>query len=310
MSSASRPKAQREDDTTQVLTLGPEGAVSVTPTPRDRCTLVMIHGSTPGATIPVRATRLTIGRGAQAGLQLDDSALSRLHAEITRIDGAWHVRDLGSTNGTWVDGTRVVEAVRLSDGQRLSLGTTTVFRVALQDEAEQETSWELYQSSVTDPLTRVHNRRHLDERLKSELAFAQRHQTPLSLLLLDVDYFKRINDEKGHAAGDAVLRVLGATLKKIVRTEDVVARYGGEEFAVIARGIDAPNARILGERIRKLVEGVEIPWNDGKLRLTVSIGVVTRDTGRPFEEVQKLFEAADAALYRAKHNGRNRCETA
>ncbi len=295
---------EEDEETTQQLLLAPQKEPTE---PRDRCTLVMTEGDSPGRTIPLRVERMTLGRGSRADLRIDDPALSRVHAEIVCREGRWFVRDLGSTNGTWVGSSKIQALHPLSDGDRIKLGKTTTFKVALQNASEQKTTFELYESSVTDGLTRLHNRRYLDDRLEGEFAYASRHDTHLSILLIDVDHFKRINDTKGHPAGDAVLRVLGASLKRMTRTEDVVARYGGEEFAVVARGIDRSNALIFAERIRKLVEMLSIPWDGGQLKLTVSIGVATHRDVKSYESVADLLGAADRALYRAKNNGRNRC---
>jgi diguanylate cyclase (GGDEF)-like protein len=159
---------------------------------------------------------------------------------------------------------------------------------------------------VTDVLTRVHNRRYFEDRLAGEMSFALRHAAPLSLLLFDVDHFKKVNDTFGHAAGDAVLRVMAATVKRMVRTEDLVARYGGEEFAVIARGIGHRNAMIFGERVRKTVQACVVPWDERPIHATISIGVATVEQGSPIDGTRALVAAADAALYRAKNGGRNR----
>jgi diguanylate cyclase (GGDEF)-like protein len=106
----------------------------------------------------------------------------------------------------------------------------------------------VYEAALRDPLTRAYNRRYFDDRLFSELSFARRHGAPLGLLMVDLDHFKRINDVYGHQAGDVVLRVVAATIQRLMRPEDVVARYGGDEFVVIARGTTLRNAEILAER--------------------------------------------------------------
>jgi diguanylate cyclase (GGDEF)-like protein len=160
---------------------------------------------------------------------------------------------------------------------------------------------------VLDPLTGLHNRRHLDARLRAELAFATRHEAPLSVLIIDVDHFKKINDTMGHGAGDAALRALGERLQKSVRTEDVVARYGGEEFAVIARGIKAAGALLLAERVRETVARMRVAYEAHTIAFTISVGVATMDQNRKFAAVEALLKAADDALYAAKKSGRNRC---
>jgi diguanylate cyclase (GGDEF)-like protein len=143
------------------------------------------------------------------------------------------------------------------------------------------------------------------ERLDSELKFARRHETQVSLLMLDIDHFKTVNDDHGHLAGDAVLVHLAQLLMRAVRNEDVVARFGGEELAVILRAIPIEQAMQLAERLRKLVDGSPVEYADKTLHATVSIGVAGYPTTNA-ETVDALVDAADQALYRAKHGGRNR----
>jgi diguanylate cyclase (GGDEF)-like protein len=163
----------------------------------------------------------------------------------------------------------------------------------------------MYEMTVRDPLTSLHNRRHLDERLKGEFAFAARHKTALTVFVIDVDHFKKVNDTYGHPAGDEVLRAMATVLLKMVRTEDVVARFGGEEFVVLARGIDDLGTEVFGQRLRAGVEALRVPWEGRELRLTVSIGVGHCDAMREYASPEALVAAADGALYRAKHGGRN-----
>ena len=169
------------------------------------------------------------------------------------------------------------------------MGSNILLRFHLHDAFEQEAAKRIYESAVRDPLTQSYNRRYLDERLASEYAFAARHGSPLSVILV------------------AVLRIVAGTMQRILRTEDLVARYGGEEFCVVARGIDARNAMIVAERIRKTVSSLNIPWEGRTLSVTLSAGVATLRKERPYPDVDAILAAADTALYRAKESGRNRC---
>lgn len=153
--------------------------------------------------------------------------------------------------------------------------------------------------SASDPLTGLANRRVFDEDLHAELARARRSGAPVGLALVDVDHFKRFNDTHGHLAGDEALVVVARTLVESARAEDRVCRIGGEEFALILPGADAPRAAEVGERVRRAVEAIDIPYG----RLTVSVGVVTSDGS---DTIAALVAAADACLYRAKDEGRNR----
>lgn len=165
-------------------------------------------------------------------------------------------------------------------------------------------------SAITDPLTRLANRRQFDDLLSVEFYRLKRSKAPLSLIMLDVDHFKRFNDRYGHLQGDECLRSVGHALKTVVgRASDVAARYGGEEFVVVLPETDAAGARTMAERIRRAVEELGIPHQDNPAtgHVTVSLGVVTR-FATELAAPESLVELADQALYRAKQGGRNRSE--
>lgn len=306
-SRSSRPSRRTRDVTWDEVTgtLSTDEASPIPTGPRELLALVALVGEHGRPWIAV-SSETVIGRGEDCGLRLDDVAISRRHARIFRSGDRWLVEDLQSQNGTFVDAERLREPRALHDGARLQLGRGTVFRVSLQDALEHDASRRLHESSLTDPLTGLYNRRHLDRRLAEELAFARRHHTAVTLMLLDVDHFKRINDQYGHLAGDAVLRVLAKVIQATVRTEDLVARYGGEEIAVVARGIDRVAAHLFAERLRKRIAMTEMPWNGETLRVTASIGVAVVEGTREVPSVQGVVGAADEALYAAKEGGRNR----
>jgi diguanylate cyclase (GGDEF)-like protein len=165
---------------------------------------------------------------------------------------------------------------------------------------------ELAKLSVTDSLTKVHNRRYFDETFKKEYDRSARGAGPLALLLVDIDYFKKINDTVGHLGGDECLKLVASALVGCVgRSTDLVARYGGEEFAVVLPGTDGPHALEVAERIRKAVEDIQFIYRGRRVPISVSLGVAARaiDTARPLTE---FISEADQALYAAKGAGRNR----
>ncbi len=296
------PGFRREDETTEVFPL--EDAAPAPKKRRSKGCITMVTGPEPGALF-VLEDETILGRGAEAQTRIDDQGLSREHARITRHGDHYSLEDLDSTNGTFLNDRRVTFRTPLCDGDRIRIGKQVLLRFRLQDEEELEHAQQLYRSAVRDPLTDLFNRRYLDERLTAEFAYACRHQTPLVVLLLDVDHFKRVNDNFGHPVGDAVLRVVGATVGKVVRTEDLAARYGGEEFCVVARGIQKNQALVLAERLRITIERLTIRFDDQDLKVTASIGVATL-VGSNYDRVEELLAAADAALYAAKREGRNR----
>jgi two-component system, cell cycle response regulator len=184
----------------------------------------------------------------------------------------------------------------------------------LQDELRQRNA-ELDAMSHTDILTSLPNRRHLHERLIAECALARRHGRPLSLLLIDVDHFKDVNDTWGHAAGDLVLQAVGARIAHASRAEDLPGRWGGEEFVVIVPATDLAGAAVLGEHLRAVVAAEPISIGDGSITVTVSVGVacgggtdelmIEGDDEGALAGGEALLRAADAALYIAKDAGRN-----
>src|SRR5262249_31527921 len=164
----------------------------------------------------------------------------------------------------------------------------------------------MFEAAVKDALTGAYNRRHFHERIETELAFARRHETPLALMMIDIDFFKRVNDEHGHVIGDKFLQALARRLRAIVRTEDLLARYGGEGFAVLSR-VDGPGARAFAERIRNEVSQKKFAAHGVEMPVTVSVGVAVYPEVNA-DSPKKLVEAADQALYRAKKAGRNKVE--
>jgi diguanylate cyclase (GGDEF)-like protein len=197
---------------------------------------------------------------------------------------------------------------RLEDGNRIHMGVHSTFKFCFSDELEAEYQRKLAEGALHEPLTGLYNRRHFMERLAAELAAAQRHGRPVSLLLIDIDHFKRVNDAHGHLAGDEALKMIAHVMEGALRKEDVLARYGGEEFVVLARETPLGGGKSLGERIRKAVERSRLTWQGHDLSLTVSIGVTVSVGVSHFEAgitERQIIEAADRALYQAKKAGRN-----
>ncbi len=154
-----------------------------------------------------------------------------------------------------------------------------------------------------DPLTGSYNRSALDASLERETSLAHRHDTPLTVMMLDLDHFKKINDIHGHMTGDRVLKTFVETLNRCVRNSDQVFRYGGEEFTLLLRNTNLEGAKPLAERIRREVEGMEVIRDGATVKATVSMGVTQLEND---DGVRELMERADKALYQSKANGRNK----
>jgi diguanylate cyclase (GGDEF)-like protein len=253
---------------------------------------------------------LLLGRHPDADLPIRDEGVSRRHATIRVEAEEVLICDRGSANGTFVDGTRAVEA-RLTDGARVAIGGATLLKLVWADELEARLQLRLSEGAQRDPLTGLLNRRHLEERLSAELSSALRHGRALSLLLVDVDRFKAVNDRHGHLAGDEALKLVAFVLSGALRKEDVLARLGGDEFVVLARETPLSGGRSIGERLRRAVERSRCAFEHEELALTVSVGVAAtsgRGTYAPGETDRALLAAADRSLYRAKQGGGNSVE--
>lgn len=163
---------------------------------------------------------------------------------------------------------------------------------------------QLYILSTTDSLTGAFNRRYFMDSASREFSSHLRHQTPLSVLVMDIDYFKKINDTYGHGVGDEAITVFVGTCLGVLRREDILGRMGGEEFAVLLPQTGLEGARAIAERLRRKVEAIELPFGCERIGFTVSIGVSQAQPGDSLIEAALI--RADRALYEAKAQGRNR----
>lgn len=279
---------------------GPPTAQSVV----DRAVLLRMDGVQAGQIIGMEHWPFTVGRHPTNSLRIDEDSISRSHARIVRSGDEYTVEDLGSRNGTFLGGKRVTRA-KLEHDSWLQFGPRVSFRFSMTDVREERLLRKLYESSTRDALTGVYNRLHFEERLRAEVAYAIRHRTQASLLIIDLDHFKRVNDTYGHPAGDAVLKRACEACARALRTEDVFARFGGEEFAVVLRGIDLKGAARLGERLRQAVAAEVVEHEGQQIKVTLSAGAASiACCSAPSAE--ELISIADRRLYAAKQAGRNR----
>jgi len=213
-----------------------------------------------------------------------------------------------------VDKPREVEAIR-KDGSSFPMslcvgarnyGERWMFTGIVRDITERkEMEKELKKMASTDALTGLYNRGFLNNSLENEYRRAIRYNSQLSLMILDIDHFKNVNDNYGHPVGDSVLLHIATELKRQARDIDIVARYGGEEFVLILPQTDSQSSLILAERLRASIEALNIPIDDLILNVTISVGLVSIPTTKA-ESADHLLTIADRALYEAKRRGRNR----
>jgi diguanylate cyclase (GGDEF)-like protein len=290
--------------------LSPENTVvtivSPNPLKGERATqaacLVVIVGAEMGKRVALERDEVVIGRSSSATLQLDMDNVSRSHAHVARTPLGWVIKDLGSTNGTFVNDQPVREHI-LRDGDQIRIGRA-MLKFLTSGNVEAQYHEEIYRLMTLDGLTQVHNKRFFQETIEREFARSKRYGNRLTLVFFDIDHFKKVNDSYGHLAGDEVLRRVGALVKNKVRTNDIVARVGGEEFAVILPEADMHGGEVLAEKLRKLVEAERVVQEGTVIPVTISLGVAEFDPR--YETAEQLVKAADEKLYEAKRSGRNR----
>ncbi|MBL8911697.1 MAG: GGDEF domain-containing protein [Archangium sp.] len=263
--------------------------------------------ATIGKMVKLEKGEFVMGRAPDTQLQVEDDGISRKHCKIsTAPNGHFQLVDLGSTNGTFLNGIKVNVAT-LQDGDKIQIGANTVVKFSIQDQLEEQYQRSIYESATRDGLTRIFNKKYFLDTLRKEFAYCLRHRVPLSLVMFDIDHFKKINDTYGHPAGDYVLQKVAAKVSETVRQEDLFARYGGEEFALMLRESAADKSIRCAERCRRAVDGAEFVFNGTPIRTTISLGVATV-LDSDFAQPEDLIAAADKYLYRAKKGGRNRVD--
>ena len=273
---------------------------------RTHAYLVVITGPGVGTMHKLPVDGAVIGRSQTADLRLAEDGVSRAHARIRTIERRMMLEDLGSRNGTFLNGQRIERPAALADGDKVQIGRGTVLRFSYHDSLDESFHEQMLQSALRDSTTKLYNKRYFLDRLDGEIKFSRRHHSALSVLMVDIDHFKQVNDRFGHVAGDVVLANVAQMIGRSVRNEDVVARFGGEEIAIILRAIELGPALLLADRVRRVVatSATALP-DDKQVHVTVSVGVASLPD-LAVETVAELVDAADQALYRAKHAGRDR----
>jgi two-component system cell cycle response regulator len=267
--------------------------------------LVMIYGPELGKRFPFMGDEVTLGRGIDNVIVIDMDNVSRLHARITSMDDGFYLEDLGSTNGSYVNDIEVSRD-RLRTGDLVKIGGA-ILKFIQGGNIEALYHEEIYQMTIVDGLTQIHNKRYFLEFLDREMARCSRYDRPLSLVMFDLDFFKAINDNFGHLAGDYVLKRVAELISKHVRKEELFARYGGEEFSIIMPETGGKKALIFCEKIRHMIEETPIVYEQKEVKVTISLGIAVMGRHR---EPLHFIKAADDCLYLAKNNGRNRVESA
>lgn len=275
------------------------------PTAQRSACLLVLSGTCTGHLHRIQGPATLVGRSPDCHLCVPDEGISRKHLRlVVDEDGTVTVEDLASTNGTQCNDQYIVKT-RLNDGDRLRLGSNTVLKFCLLDELDEHYLQQQYEAATQDGLTHCANKRCFQERLELHVADVHSTLRCLSVALVDLDHFKRINDAYGHQAGDAVLEQVALVMRSLLRPGDLLARYGGEEFAVLLPNTNQLGAVSLMERIRESIARMSVEHGGACIRVTASVGVAQHEP-LPGSTATSTVERADAALYLAKQRGRNR----
>lgn len=264
--------------------------------------LIVISGGDIGHQHIIKINQTMIGRSINADIQVNDDSVSRDHAFIIKDKKGYRVVDNESKNGCFVNDARVDDHY-LQDGELLRIGNT-IFKFLSRNNIEQAYHEELFRLAKIDGLTNIFNYKYFSDSLENELERAQRYNRELSLLMIDIDHFKKVNDTCGHRAGDHILKQLARIFVNRSRRVDYVCRYGGEEFAIILPEVDAMGAHKFASMLKKEIASHIFTFEQDEIPITISIGVA--DIMEGIQSTDDLVEMADRRLYRAKEGGRNR----
>ena len=278
-----------------------------------RPSLVFLTGDLIAVPIPLERDEVALGRALEAGVRINDTKVSRMHAVVKKvIDEAtgrteYLLSDLESRNGTFLNGRRITQE-KLQNGDKIMIGEH-ILRFDLLDEIDREYQRQIHRLISHDDLTGLLSSRSFFSELRREAARSKSEERAFCVLMMDIDHFKKVNDNYGHLTGSKTLEEIGACIVKCLRSGDAAARFGGEEFAAFLLDADLAQAEIAAERIRSSIEEEAFSvMRRGQQadthHVTISIGIsgFPDDSSDPIE----LVEMADSALYRAKREGRNR----
>ncbi len=251
-------------------------------------------------TLSARAATL-IGRGRDANVRLTNRRASRRHAKIlVNPEGRAFLEDLGSKNGTYINGKQI-RTYRLQDGDKLRLGPGAVLKFSYQDDLERNVHQSLIDGEIRDALTGIYTKRYVFDQIVAACAHAERYDTPLALLVFEIDHFWQIEDMYDRPAGNYIVRKLSRIVRRLLRTDDVFARHGTHKFLVLARDLDNAGAVMLARRIRRAVRSRKFVFQDMRLPVSISLGI-----GRLSDEVDepaKLLHTAEGFLGMARRAG-------
>ncbi|MCC9604081.1 diguanylate cyclase [Stieleria sp. JC731] len=269
----------------------------------DACLVQIYPANVINGMVRIEVEDFIIGRQHDCELTLEDPSVADHHAKISRSPEGFRISDLGSESGTFV-GDHPADSSVLRSGDTVRVGTF-LFKYLSAGSIESQYHATLYSALTRDALTGTMNQRYLLETLERSIAAALRQNSPLSVVMIDIDHFKTINDQFGHLIGDAVLKEFGSRLIQTCRRDDMVARYGGEEFCLLLSATDAKDAVDSAQMCRQAIRESAFSTSQGEIAVTASFGVACLAPDQP-ESAQTLLRRADEQMYLAKRAGRDR----
>jgi two-component system cell cycle response regulator len=268
--------------------------------------LILIRGTPQGKKYSLKgAKKFVMGRDKVADIQLDDANVSRQHSMLTFEEDKIFIEDMGSRNGTFLNDEPIGSAkIELAKEDMIKLGST-ILKYLPAGQLETLYHINLTNAASMDKLTGLYNRKYISEVLEVEFKRAKALHSNISVILFDIDNFKKVNDTYGHDGGDYVLTTLGAQVKASgLRERDLAGRYGGEEFIVVLTNSTSQQAADVAERIRKRIEQCDFTYDGKKIPVTISLGVASIQ--KEFHLGADIYKEADKALYVSKRSGKNK----
>jgi diguanylate cyclase (GGDEF)-like protein len=262
--------------------------------------LVIISGDEMGRRFELGTQEVSIGRADTCTICVNTDQVSRRHATVQHVLGRYYIVDMRSTNGTFVNEQKVDRA-KLVDGDQIRVGKAVIKYT--ESHVEQRYFEHAFNLASIDALTGAFNKRYFDETFGKEVLRAQQTRSPLSIVIFDIDHFKKINDTHGHPAGDAVLKNVSSAVSAQLREGDGLFRVGGEEFVLMLSATPKDMAVQAAEAVRGLIEALVTDAAGTRIAATLSLGVAQL---REAEQPSALYQRADERLYAAKRGGRNR----
>lgn len=268
--------------------------------------LIVIRGSLQGKKYSLKGgKKYLMGRDKSVEIQLDDGNVSRQHAQVIREEEKMYLEDLGSRNGTFLNDENIGSERRLLEKEDMIKVGSTILKYLPAGQLETLYHINLTNAAYMDKLTGLYNRKYISEVLEVEFKRAKALHSNFSVIMFDIDNFKKVNDTYGHDCGDFVLSQLGLQVKASgLRERDLAGRYGGEEFIVVLTNSNEEQAAEVAERIRKKIESHKFVYDGTTIPVTVSMGVAA--IKKEQHDSSDLYRASDKALYESKRSGKNK----